>query len=68
MAKRDTFKYHLKQGSKVVHRGITDSLERREREHQATWPGSIIKQVGRRTSRNAALKWERLGGKRSYTR
>ena len=68
MAKRDMYKYHLKQGSKVVHRGITDDLERREQELRATWPGSNIKQVGRRTSRNAALKWERLDGKRSYTR
>ncbi|MAF54189.1 MAG: hypothetical protein CL694_14400 [Chloroflexi bacterium] len=63
---RDTYKYHLKQGRKVVHKGITDDLDRREIEHQRNYPGARIQQVGRRTSRTAALKWEREGGKRSY--
>ena len=60
------FKYQLKKGSKVVHRGITSDLERRETEHQAQYPGAKIKQVGRRTTRDAALRWEREGGKRAY--
>jgi len=65
MAKeRDTIKYHLKQGRKIVHRGITNDLERRESEHQEEFPGSKIEQVGRHTTREAALQWERDGGKR----
>ena len=63
---RDTHKYHLKDGKKVVHRGITNDLERREAQHQEEFPGSHIQQVGRRITRNAALKWEREGGKRPY--
>ena len=61
---RDTYKYHLKAGKWVVRRGITNDLNRREREHQAKYPASQIRQVGRRTSREAVLAWERNGGKR----
>ena len=64
MAQRDTYKYQLKVGRKVVHRGITYDLERREREHQQDYRASRIQQVGRRTTHEAALKWERQGGKR----
>ena len=63
---RDTYKYHVKEGKKVVHRGVTNDLERREAEHKERFPDSHIEQVGRRTSREAALKWEREGGKRPY--
>jgi len=61
---RDTYKYHLIQDRKVVHRGITDDLERRETEHQQEFPGSHIKQIGHKTTWDAALDWERKGGKR----
>jgi len=61
---RDTYKYHLIKDRKVVHRGITDDPRRREGDHQQEFPGSHIKQIGRRTTREAALKWEREGGKR----
>lgn len=64
MAERDTYKYHLKIGNKIVHRGITNDLERREAEHQQEFPGAKIKQIGNRTTREGALKWEREGGKR----
>ena len=30
MEVRDTYKYHLKRGGKIVHRGITNDLNRRE--------------------------------------
>jgi len=63
---RDTYKYHLKDGGKVVHRGKTNDLNRREGEHQAEHPGAKIHQVGRKTTDEAALKWEREGGKRPY--
>ena len=61
---RDTYKYHVKNGNRIVHRGITNDLNRREQEHQAEYPGLQIRQVGRRTTREAALEWERNGGKR----
>ena len=64
MAERDTHKYHLKIGNRIVHRGITNDLDRRESEHQAEHPDSHIVQVGRATTREAALQWEREGGKR----
>jgi len=62
---RETKKYQLTQGRKIVHRGITNDLERRESEHQQQFPGSKINQVGRSTTRDAALQWERDGGKKS---
>jgi hypothetical protein len=62
---RNTAKYHLIKARKVVHRGITvRSLEDRESEHQEEYPGSHIKQIGRRTTRERALEWERSGGRR----
>ena len=64
MAERDTYKYQLKQGRKTIYMGITYDLKRREAQHQMKYPGSVIEQVGRRVSREAALKWEREGGKR----
>ena len=68
MAERDTYKYHVKQGRQTVHRGITYDLRRREAEHQSEFPASRIEQVGRRTTRDAALQWEREGAKRPYRR
>lgn len=63
--KRETAKYHLKRGAKVVHRGITERpVEEREREHQKRFPGTKIVKIGRRTTREKALGWERRGGKR----
>jgi len=60
---RNTYKYHLKTGRRIIHRGITNDLNRREQEHKAKYPSSRIRQVGRRTTREAALGWERNGGK-----
>ena len=68
MENRDTYKYHLMKGHTIVYRGITDDLQRREAEHQQTWETAKIRQVGRRTSREAALKWERAGSRRGYKR
>jgi len=62
---RNTAKYHLIRDRKIVHRGITDRpLQEREGEHQEEFPGGHIKQIGRRTTREKALEWEREGGKR----
>lgn len=58
---RDTYKYAFKVGNKIVHRGITTDLEKRENAHQNSrqpWANGHIVQIGRRTSRDAALKWE----------
>jgi len=56
---RDTYKYHYKIGNRIVHSGITDDLERREQEHQRKWPKGHIKQVGNRTTEDAAREWEK---------
>ncbi|MBA7689338.1 hypothetical protein ES703_97844 [subsurface metagenome] len=56
---RDAYKYEFKVGDKVVHRGITDDLVRREREHRKECPDGHMKQMGRRTTKEAARKWER---------
>ena len=57
---RDTYKYHFKLGSKTVHTGITVDLDRREQEHKRKFGESgHIKKVGRATTRDAALEWER---------
>jgi len=63
---RNTTKYHLKDGGKIVHRGITDNPDRREAEHQVESPNTKLHKVGRNTTREAGLKWEREGGKRPY--
>ena len=56
---RDTYKYHFKRGNKILHTGITNNIERREREHKRKYGenGHIIK-VGIATTRDAALQWE----------
>ncbi len=63
MPKRyDTYKYQFKVGNKIVHGGITNDLERREQEHQQEYSNGHIKQVGRRTTEEAARKWEKEKG------
>ena len=59
---RDTYKYHYKIRNKIVHGGITNDLERRESEHKQKWPDGHIKQVGRKTTEEAARKWEKDKG------
>lgn len=66
MEEKNTYKYQLKVGHKVILRNITYDLNRREAEHQNDYPGSRIEQIGRKTTREAALKWLRFGGKRAY--
>ena len=58
MKTRDQYKYHFKEGNKIIKSGITNDLERREEEHQQQNPEGHIKQVGRRTTEEAALHWE----------
>lgn len=64
---RDTSKYRIKYDGKLVRdetgkprRGITSRpLEEREREHQDEYPGCHLEKVGRLTTRDGALSWER---------
>ncbi len=56
---RDTYKYQFKDGHKIVHGGITKDLERREKEHQQEYPDGHMKQVGRKTTEEAAREWEK---------
>jgi len=56
---RNTYKYHYKIGNKIVHSGITDDLDRREQEHQQKWSKGHIKQVGHKTTEDAAREWEK---------
>ena len=60
MDERDTFKYHLKRGNKILRSGITNDLDRREKEHQQEHgQGVHITKVGRATTRDAAKEWEK---------
>lgn len=57
--KRDTYKYEFNRGNKILHGGITNDLERRQAEHRRDIDQKgHIKQVGRRTTRDAASDWE----------
>ncbi len=58
MRNRDTYKYDFKLGNKILHSGVTNDLERREKEHQDRWPSGHIVQVGNRTTLEAAEEWE----------
>ncbi len=60
MATRDAYKYHLKRGNKVIRSGITNDLDRREKEHQQEYGEDVhITQVGRATTREGARDWEK---------
>ena len=59
MKDRDTYKYHLKQGLKIIGSGITNDLERRQRKlPRVLGEGVHLQQVGRRTTTDAARAWE----------
>lgn len=58
--KRDTYKYHLKRGNTVIRSGITNDLDRREKEHRRDYGKNVhIQQVGNRTTREGAREWEK---------
>ncbi len=61
-SKRDTYKYVVKRGNKVLDGGITKDLERREQERRQEYPGSHITKVGIRTTEEGARKWEKEEG------
>ena len=57
---RDTNKCHFKQDHEFVNTGVTNDLKRREAEQWWNFgeDGHIV-QVGRATTMDAALEWER---------
>jgi len=60
MPKRDTHKYHLKRGNRIIRSGITNDPDRREKEHQRDYGKDVhIQTVGRRTTRAGARDWEK---------
>lgn len=71
---RDTYKYWFKIGNLRVHCGITNNLARREQEHRNSgkftvhngkryyWSNGHIVQEGYKTTRAAAMTWERVNG------
>ncbi len=62
MTKRDTYKYQVRVGRKIVHGGITKDPERRLEEHRQEWPNAKLTIVGRLTTETAARKWEKDKG------
>ena len=61
-SKRNTYKYLVKRGNRVLDGGITKDLKRREQERQREYPGSHLKKVGIRTTEEGARKWEKKKG------
>ena len=55
---RDTYTYDFKIGNKIIHSGITKDLDRREEEHQQSWPKGHIVKVGVAKTEEGALAWE----------
>lgn len=55
---RKTTKYLLKKGNSILYAGITDDFDRRFSEHEKSKDFGHMIQVGRKTTREAAGKWE----------
>lgn len=65
MIDRDTYRYHIKRGNKILHRGITNNIDRRHGEHKVNYGNDVkIVRIGPCVSRESGLRWEREGGKR----
>jgi predicted GIY-YIG superfamily endonuclease len=58
MAKRDTYKYELTRGNKVVYVGTTNDPERREQEHRQNKNFDKMRLVGNVSTQSGALQWE----------
>ena len=55
---RDTFKYVLKNGHKIVYIGTSRNPDRRENEHKNDKKFTHMVIVGNRTTSSGAKKWE----------
>jgi len=62
MAERNWYTYYFKVGDRVVHKGITQDLARREQEHQQKWPTGYIVQIGGPKTEDEARDWEKGQG------
>lgn len=62
MSNRNFYKYKFRVGHTVEHGGITKDPERREEEHQQEHPTGKLTVVGRKTTEEAARKWEKDNG------
>lgn len=63
MAKRDWHTYEFKKGNKILHKGITQDLDRRESEHKANLDsGGHIMKVGHAKTEKGARQWEKDEG------
>ena len=63
---RILYRYHFKLGDKIIHTGVTGDIDRREAEHRSE-PGmskGYAKQVGLRTTYDAAHAWVREQAKK----
>lgn len=55
---RDTIKYQLLRGNKVVYIGITNDFERRFKEHSKDKNFTSMQKVGNKVTRESARQWE----------
>lgn len=58
MGIKDTHKYVLKDGNKILYVGITDNPQRRESEHRQNKDFQKMEVIGRAVTRQSAEKWE----------
>ena len=58
MSKRNTYKYELTKGNKVVYVGITNNPERREAEHRQNKNFDKMKIVGNVSTLDGGSQWE----------
>lgn len=65
MPARNTYRYRLKVGDRVILHGFTTDLARRQREHQLRWPEARVEPVGKATSHQEAWEWEKRVTRRS---
>ena len=56
---KNTYKYVLKVDGKIVYRGVTNDLKRRQAEHRVRWPDGQVQRVGEKTTMEQALNWMR---------
>jgi len=66
MGIKDTYKYQLKIGRKVISHDITSDLRLAEKDCKLRYPEAHIYKIGRKTTYRAAWLWKNKGGVRRY--
>ena len=64
MEEKNTYKYVILVGGKIVDKGITYDLHRRACEEAVAYPNGVIKQIGEKTTWEAAQKWQKRAAKK----